>query len=140
MWPKHQWLVKLLECTLFFFSTPISTKGKHTHSDRYVFRDADFFAKMCVDAANLVKFNEKDKIIVPIKSVNVLKAHGRSTHESILISGYALNCTVASQLMTKRISNAKIACLDFSLQKVRMKLGVQIVVEDPEKLEAIRRR
>ena len=27
--------------------------------------------------------------------------------------------------MTKRITNAKIACVDFSLQKVRMKLGIQ---------------
>lgn len=42
--------------------------------------------------------------------------------------------------MLKKISNAKIACLDFSLQKARMKLGIQIVVDDPTKLDAIRER
>jgi T-complex protein 1 subunit alpha len=42
--------------------------------------------------------------------------------------------------MKTRITNAKIACLDINLQKARMQLGVQIVVEDPEELEAIRRR
>lgn len=42
--------------------------------------------------------------------------------------------------MKTRVTNAKIACLDINLQKARMQLGVQIVVENPEELEAIRRR
>lgn len=42
--------------------------------------------------------------------------------------------------MPKEISAAKIACLDFSLQKAKMKLGVSVVIDDPEKLEAIRKR
>lgn len=42
--------------------------------------------------------------------------------------------------MKKRITNAKIACLDINLQKARMQLGVQILVEDPNQLEEIRKR
>lgn len=42
--------------------------------------------------------------------------------------------------MKKRITNAKIACLDINLQKARMQLGVQILVEDPSQLEEIRKR
>lgn len=42
--------------------------------------------------------------------------------------------------MPKQITKAKIACLDFSLQKAKMHLGVSVVIDDPEKLEAIRKR
>jgi T-complex protein 1 subunit alpha len=42
--------------------------------------------------------------------------------------------------MKKRITGAKIACLDINLQKARMQLGVQILVDDPEQLEEIRKR
>lgn len=42
--------------------------------------------------------------------------------------------------MVKRVANAKIACLDFSLQKTKMKMGVQVVISDPEKLDQIRQR
>ena len=42
--------------------------------------------------------------------------------------------------MKKRITGAKIACLDINLQKARMQLGVQILVDDPEQLEDIRKR
>jgi T-complex protein 1 subunit alpha len=37
--------------------------------------------------------------------------------------------------MPKKILNAKISCLDFSLQKAKMKLGVQVRISRPGSID-----
>lgn len=115
--------------------------AKTSMSSKIIGSNDEFFSKIVVDAMLAVKtVNEAGVAKYPVKAVNILKAHGKSAIESRLIDGYAINCTVAAQSIPKRITKAKIACLDFNLQRARMHLGVNIVVDNPDNLEDIRKR
>jgi T-complex protein 1 subunit alpha len=115
--------------------------AKTSMSSKIIGGESEFFSKLAVDALLRVKtINSKGEAKYPVKAINILKSHGKSARESTLVEGYALNCTIASQQMPKRINNAKIAFLDFNLNKHKMAMGVVLNPGDTAKLEGIRDR
>ncbi|VFQ75766.1 unnamed protein product [Cuscuta campestris] len=115
--------------------------AKTSMSSKLIAGDSDFFANLVVEAVLSVKMtNARGETKYPIKGINILKAHGKSARDSFLLKGYALNTGRAAQGMPLRVSPARIACLDFNLQKTKMQLGVQVLVTDPRELEKIRQR
>lgn len=96
---------------------------------------------MVIDALETVAtVNYLGETKYPIKAVNILKNHGKSSLDSKLIKGYALQMMKCSQQMPTKVTNAKIACLDMNLSKFKLHLGVMVQIEDPKALEMIRTR
>jgi len=127
---------------------PVDTDGdiilqaaKTSMSSKILGPESDFFAKMAVDAVRYVKTTRADgRERYPVGAINILKSHGKSALESTLVNGFALNCTRAAQGMPQCVMGAKIALLDIDLKKHRMQMGVQVLVNDPKEMEAIRQR
>jgi T-complex protein 1 subunit alpha len=90
-------------------------------SSKLLGSESDFFANMVVTAMERVKStNVLGEVKVPVKAVHILKTHGKSSRESLLVDGYAIEAGRSAQGMPTMIENAKIACIDFNLNKFRL--------------------
>jgi T-complex protein 1 subunit alpha len=119
----------------------IINAAKTALNSKLIGAENEHFATMivnCVEAVGVLNSNKETKY--PIKSVKLLKAIGQSAKESIHLNGFALQVGRTAQGMPTSIKNAKIACLDFNLNKFKLQMGIQVLVKDAKNLELIRQR
>jgi T-complex protein 1 subunit alpha len=115
--------------------------AKTSMSSKLLGHESEFFSEMVVNAMlNVKHVNEAGEVKCPVKAVHILKTHGKSIKESCLVDGYAIEAGRSAQGMPIHMDNAKIAFIDFNLNKYRLQMGVQVLVLDPENLEKIRQR
>lgn len=92
--------------------------AKTSMNSKIIGAESAFFAEMTVTAMERVKMtNVMGETKYPVKNINILKVHGKSSKESILVSGYAIEASRASQQMPNELENCKVACIGFSLNK-----------------------
>lgn len=114
--------------------------AKTSMSSKLLNAESDFFADMVVNAMTNVKtVNAQGQSKYPVKAVHIVKTHGMSSKDSMLVDGYAIEATRSAQGMPTSITKAKIAFVDFNLNKYRLAMGVQVLVHDPEALDQIRK-
>lgn len=120
----------------------VTAAARTSMSSKIIGAENDFFSKMVYDAMKLCKRTNENtgKTTYAVNGVNILKVHGKSTLESELVDGYALQMTRMAQGMPTHVKNAKIALIDFPLQRHRMQMGINVVVRDVKELERIKKR
>lgn len=126
-------------------SVPVSELGdnalinvaKTSMSSKIIGAESEIFSELVVKAANYAKSADGK---FQVKNVQIVKSHGSSASESTIFEGFVLRTYRVSQQMPMRVENAKIACIDFNLNKFRLGLGTSVLVDDPKNLEKIRQR
>lgn len=114
---------------------------KTSMSSKLIGPESGLFSELVVDAMQFVRqIGPTGEYKYPLKAVKIAKCHGQSSLESKLIKGYAVQMARVSQQMPMKIKGAKIAVLDMNLNKFKMHMGIQFIVNDPKNLEKIRQR
>lgn len=115
--------------------------AKTSMNSKLIGSESNLFSELVVEALQTVKtIGPTGDFKYPIKGVKIVKGHGQSVYESRVVKGYAFQGCRANLQMPVKIKGAKIACLDVNMQKFKLKLGIEVKIDDPKNIEKIRQR
>ena len=108
-----------------------SLNSKAVHEAR------EYFAKMVVDAVRAVAEKRGDKWYVDINNVQIVKKHGGSLLDTVLVKGLVIDKEVVHPDMPKRVTNAKIAVLDAPLEIQKPEIDMEISISSPDAIKRL---
>lgn len=109
--------------------------AKTAMTSKLIYKNADFFVKMCVDAVLSLDRNELDDKLIGIK-----KIPGGSMEESLFINGVAFKKTFSYagfEQQPKKFTNPKILSLNVELELKAEKDNAEVRVEHVDDYQAI---
>ncbi len=91
----------------------------------------DYLADLVVKAVRQIAEKRGDRWYVDLDNVQIIKKHGGSLLDSMLVYGIVLDKEVVHPAMPRRVENAKIALLDCPLEIEKPEIDAEIRINDP---------
>ncbi|MHA1617575.1 MAG: thermosome subunit beta [Candidatus Njordarchaeales archaeon] len=124
---------------------PVDTKNKEevkkiaktSVASKILANVADHFAEMAIKAVETVMREENGKIVIPIDDIKIEKKEGGSLEDSELIDGLVIDKEVVHHRMPKRVENAKIALIAYSLELEKPEFADVNVMMDAQMIDSL---
>jgi len=91
----------------------------------------EYLAELVVKAVRQIAEKRGDKWYVDLDNVQIIKKHGASLSDSMLVRGVVLDKEVVHPAMPRRVENAKIVLLDTPLEIEKPEIDAEIRINDP---------
>jgi len=98
---------------------------------------ADHFAEIAIKAIEAVKRYENGELRIPLSDIKIEKREGGSLEDTELIDGVVIDKEVVHHRMPKRVEDAKIALIAYSLELEKPEIADVNVMMDPTSIDKL---
>ncbi len=95
----------------------------------------EHFADIAIDAVKQIAEKRRDKWVVDIDNVQIIKKEGKSLQDTELVSGIILDKEVVHSGMPKSVKKAQIALVNTPLEVKKTEVSAEIRIQDPAQMK-----
>ncbi|MFW9830588.1 MAG: thermosome subunit beta [Candidatus Thorarchaeota archaeon] len=107
---------------------------KTSMASKLIAEAKDFLAPIAVDAVLQIAEETSDGIVADIDHIKVEKKEGGSVRDTMLVRGVIIDKEIVHSEMPRRVTKAKIALLNASMEVEKTEMDAEIRITNPEQM------